>query len=656
MPAVASVRAPRGGFIEFLARELAPTEGRAQAVLRIATACSVTVVIAMVFRIPLPTYMAYIVFLCSKDENSATVTTGVGALLAATLAVVLSLGLSQIDTAEPALRLPAMALVTFLAMYSVRTLALGPITYLAGFVLVMIQSLVDGFPSTEAFTRLTLWLWVVVMVPIAVTIVLNLLFGPASRVLVSRTMRRLLAELEIGLAAGISKEDLARWREIAVPLLTKVGGAATQGLTRPAISKSTVERLLEAFTVLEVLPVEVNGDTQLRLAKIVHACRDALDARPGDVSGPSLQPSDLTLHPDSDPPAIVALQDALVRLYESFHRAEPSPQEAAPVVHKQMLAPDAFSNPAHWQFALKTTLAVMVVYITYTLLNWPTLRTSIVTCFFVALGSLGETVNKLTLRISGAIIGGLIAGICIVWVLPHMTDIGQLCALIAVVSAGAGWIATSSERLSYGGMQMAFAFFLGVLQDYAPATDLTALRDRVVGILLGNVVMTAVFSVLWPESARTRLRTSLQEALRAIGALLQSPTNTATSRVRVQQALLQSEHYREISNFELQMLPDPVQGAQDESVLEGIRRIAGTAFVVTSDALVSVSNTALLSHFGDWAQRAAEALGLRHSLPPLSADDPAVIEAPVSEPQIINARLAAEQLRSEIQHVATTTT
>jgi multidrug resistance protein MdtO len=165
-------------------------------------------------------------------------------------------------------------------------------------------------------------------------------------------------------------------------------------------------------------------------------------------------------------------------------------------------------------------------------------------------------------------------------------------------------------------MQIAFAFFLGVLQDYAPATDLSAMRDRVLGILLGNVVMTAVFSVLWPESARTRLRTSLQEALLAIGALLQSPAITPPSRVRVQQALVQSEHYREISDFELQMLPDPVPGARDESVLKDIRRIAGEAFVATSDALV---------------------------------------HAPDSEPRIFNARLAAEQLRSEIQHVAATT-
>jgi multidrug resistance protein MdtO len=87
--------------------------------------------------------------------------------------------------------------------------------------------------------------------------------------------------------------------------------------------------------------------------------------------------------------------------------------------------------------------------------------------------------------------------------LPHFTDIGQLCALTAVVALFAGWVTTRSERLSYAGIQIALAFLMGLLQTYSPANDLTVLRDRVVGILLGNVVMTLGFSGLWPESAIT---------------------------------------------------------------------------------------------------------------------------------------------------------
>jgi multidrug resistance protein MdtO len=572
----------RSPLIELFARELAPSEGRAQAVLRIATACAITVAIAMVFQIPEPTYMAYIVFLISKDESSATLTAGVGAMLAVTLGALLNLGLLLIDTAEPALRLPAMAFATFIGMYCIRTFALGPVAYLAGFLVVLVQSLVDDIPSPEALTRLALWEWVVVLVPIATIVTLNLAFGPASRVLIERTWRRILRELESGLHSRISRADLTRWREAAVPLLAKLNEAAAQGQSNLPTSPTAVERLLEVLTILEALPEE----------------------RPAGA--------DATL------PAEIALQRALARMYEASKQpARPTAAQAQlqPPKHKQLFVPDAFSNPAYWQFALKTTIAVMVVYITYTLLNYPTMRTSIVTCFFVALGSLGETVHKMTLRVSGAIIGGLLAGVCIVWILPHMTDIGQLCALIAVVAAGAGWIATSSERLSYAGMQIGFAFFLGVLQGYAPATDLSLLRDRVAGILLGNVVITIVFSTLWPESARTRLRTSLVETLRALGDLLKSPETAAQSRLRATQALVQSQHYAELSAFELQMLP--AEANRDTAALEGVRSAAGAAFVATSDAFTNL---------------------------------PAIRRS-----QIETARSATEQLRSEIEHATAKT-
>ncbi len=57
-------------FTRFLARELAPREGRGAAVARISIGCAITVVIAMLFRIPEPAYMAYVVLLVSKDEQS----------------------------------------------------------------------------------------------------------------------------------------------------------------------------------------------------------------------------------------------------------------------------------------------------------------------------------------------------------------------------------------------------------------------------------------------------------------------------------------------------------------------------------------------------------------------------------------------------------
>src|SRR5277367_3980465 len=198
-------------LLELLAAELASRDGRWAAVARIATGSAITVVIAMVFQIPQPTYMAYIVFLISKDEKNATVTSALGGLLAATLGVLVVLGLELIDTAEPALRLPLMAIATFAAMFTARTFALGPISFLAGFVIVLLQSLVDDVPRPEALTRATLWTWVVIFVPVAVTIIVNLLFGQGALAFIDRSVRKILQESETSLANGDYRQSLPEW-------------------------------------------------------------------------------------------------------------------------------------------------------------------------------------------------------------------------------------------------------------------------------------------------------------------------------------------------------------------------------------------------------------------------------------------------------------
>src|ERR1700733_7409750 len=206
-------------LLEVLALELASREGRWAAVARIATGSTITVVIAMVFQIPEPTYMAYIGFLISKDEKSATVTTALGGLAAATVAVLLVLGLELIDTSEPALRLPLMAMATFVAMFTVRTFALGPISFLAGFVIVLLQSVVDDVKNPEALTRLTLWTWVVIFVPVAVTVIVNLVFGQGAVTFMELTVRKVLRELETSIANGDYRKSLPEWRARLLPLL-----------------------------------------------------------------------------------------------------------------------------------------------------------------------------------------------------------------------------------------------------------------------------------------------------------------------------------------------------------------------------------------------------------------------------------------------------
>jgi multidrug resistance protein MdtO len=653
MTALAESQRYRRPLLEVLVVELASREGRWAAVARIATGSAITVVIAMVFQIPQPTYMAYIVFLISKDEKNATVTSALGGLVAVTLAILLVLGLELIDTAEPALRLPLMAMATFAAMFTARTFALGPISFLAGFVIVLLQSLVDDVPSPEALTRATLWTWVVIFVPVAVTVIVNLLFGQGAVAFIDRSVRKVLTGWETSLRNDDYRKSLPEWRAQLLPLL-EIAQHSTKSTTPPVrITVPVIRALLEALVILEALSDNLSDALREELASRLRACRQAIESDVAPAMHESLAPPSQFVGASIEQyPAVMAMRSTLSSLLGAINHAVTSSDETeAHHPPRRLFVADTFSNPAHWQFALKTTMAVMISYAVYTLLDWPGLRTAIVTCFFVALSSLGETVHKLLLRLSGAVIGGLIAGLGIVFVLPHLTDIGQLCLLIAVVSVGAAWVATSSELLSYAGMQIAFAFFLGILQGYAPATDLTVLRDRIAGILLGNIVITIVFSSFWPQSARSGVRAALAEALRAIGEVIRRPRNAEEARMRTVQALVRADHQRTLSLFELRMLPTHVRESLSVPSVANVERLAGAAFVVSTDAISRFAEPGSTARLSDWAESAADNLSRGRPVPASPAPT-AFSLATATEPDARSAQRAIEQLESEVQHVA----
>jgi multidrug resistance protein MdtO len=138
----------------------------------------------------------------------------------------------------------------------------------------------------------------------------------------------------------------------------------------------------------------------------------------------------------------------------------------------------------------------------YVSLDWRNLSTSLTTCVLTALTSIGSSRQKQVLRIAGFLLGGVIAGIgAQIFILPEIDSIAGFTVLFASVTAVAAWIATSSTRLSYAGVQIAFSFYLVHLSDFSIQTDLTVARDRVLGVLLGVTMMWLVFERLFPRSA-----------------------------------------------------------------------------------------------------------------------------------------------------------
>jgi multidrug resistance protein MdtO len=164
----------------------------------------------------------------------------------------------------------------------------------------------------------------------------------------------------------------------------------------------------------------------------------------------------------------------------------------------------------------------MLAYVVYTAIDWPGLSTSIVTCILTALSSIGASRQKQFLRIAGTIVGGFGFGMgAQIFVLPHLDSITGFTVLFALVTAIAAWILTATPRLSYSGLQLALAFYLINLQEFAAQINLDIARDRVVGVLLGLFCMWLVFDRLWVRDALQEMQDAFCRNLQMLAELFE---------------------------------------------------------------------------------------------------------------------------------------
>src|SRR5262249_38015095 len=348
-------------------------------------------------------------------------------------------------------------------------------------------------PPTEALVRFMLWFCLAVVVPVALLIAANLLTGrdPA------RLLQRALAERLATAAAFCAGESGAERRLEAQAFegtaqlrkLHNLAGLFGRGQRRPVWRGSLVDDITRLGLLL-LGWLRVEGNNRNPLVPAAGACRRAERALENWEA------------PDSEPVPITAtgaarpLADAITRTLRSIYEtlaATPgtrSPKEnAAAGSPERLLAADAFSNPDYIHFALKVTLAVMTCYFVMSMTDWAGIHTCIITCFFFALGTVGDTLHKATLRFVGCLIGAGLGLGAILLLMPRMTDLGDLFLLLAPITLLAAWIGYGSERISYAGWQIGLAFYLVVLQGYGPTISMYTARDRTIGILFGNIVI-----------------------------------------------------------------------------------------------------------------------------------------------------------------------
>jgi multidrug resistance protein MdtO len=503
---------------------LAPFPGRLSFAARLALVCALATLVAEIYQTPEPALTAYVVFFVMKPDRAESVIMSIVMLLLITLVIGLTLAIAVPVIDEPLWRVTAMVLLSFCLTFAASASKLKPVAGIVALITAYALDLLGSVPGGEVATRALLYVWLFVGIPAGLCVLVNFLIGPAPRRLAEQALAHRLR-----LAGAMLRGPDERTREEFEECLGEGAGEIPAWLrlagmekTSPARDITALQQAAQSTVVLLAVVDLVMRDPAAALPASVRARLAETVDNMAAIFGKGAYPVDVALAPDTDeaaltPEAAAALAELRMTLSAFTEPPAPDPSEAPAAKPKGgFFLPDAFTNPAHVQYALKTTGSAMFCYFLYLLLDWPGIHTCLITCFIVSLGTAAETAEKQTLRLLGCVVGAAAGTAAIVFLMPNVTSIGGLMGVVFVAALVSGWIAAGSPRISYLGLQLAFAFFLAVIQGTAPAFDMTIARDRAIGILFGDLVVAIVFTQLWPVSITRRIDPAVAALLRAL--------------------------------------------------------------------------------------------------------------------------------------------
>ena len=524
-----SLKRVQNPFIR-LVRLLSPQPGRLELATRLAVICALTVLIVEIYQTPDQALSVYLVFFLNHDNRTVSLITNCALVVLVTVIVgfVLLVAMAAID--DPMWRVVSMTVISIAVLFIASASKLSP---LGGTIALVVAYALDLLGTTplgigEIATRGLLYAWVFVAIPAGISIIVNLLLAPPPRRLAERAIARGL-DLSAAMLNAPDEKVRVQFKEHLRERTSKIQkllGLATLEKTSTPVDIAALKQAADSTTLLmSVIDVmDRNPEAGLTIPLADHLARMLREMSSILRSGgypirigwdpPKTEGAPTPLKAD----VVDAIKEAVV------HFADASSLETRENWSKKgrggFFAVDALTNPDYMRYALKTTAAAMFCYLFYSFLNWPGIHTCFLTCYIVALGTTAESVEKLTLRILGCLVGAAVGYATMIFLIPDFDSIAALIVVVFVGTLAAGYVAAGSPRISYAGFQAAFAFYLCVIQGNAPAFDLTTARDRVIGILLGNVVAYLVFTKLWPVSVGRRIDPAIATLLRWLAILL----------------------------------------------------------------------------------------------------------------------------------------
>ncbi|WP_322996900.1 FUSC family protein [Castellaniella sp.] len=477
-----------------LQAELAPFDGRWSTAWRVAATCTLTVMVFMTYGIPLAAIGCYLVLFLMKPNPAETMLMALGICVLVALIVPVLFGATLLAIEYPVWRMAIIVVLSCFFMFLGAASQVGPAGGIIALVIVFVLTMLGEVPFGEVATRAILYAALMALVPMGVLLGFNGFFGLS----VPGRLRQALAERLDTAAAALDSTDTNARDQILEILRTGDG------------------ELQKMALFIRLFHITPKPQTQA-LTQAITQTRDLLLAVAACAA-----PAHLAQQIRTDAALLRAGQTPALS-YPDILSLAATPSNTSPLSHHGFFAADAWRNPLYVRYALKTTLAALICYWIYTAIQWQDIHTALITCYVGALGTTAETLHKLTLRITGCLIGAALGVASIYFFMPLMDSIGQLMVLVFLVTLLAAWVSTGSERSSYAGVQIGLAFLLTVLQGFGPDVQMDAAFYRVMGILLGNLVMYLVFTRIWSISATAAVRTRLQQVLDSLSPSAQRP-------------------------------------------------------------------------------------------------------------------------------------
>ena len=247
------------------------------------------------------------------------------------------------------------------------------------------------------------------------------------------------------------------------------------------------------------------------------------------------------------------------------------------------------ADPALVRYCLKVGLCTVVGYMIGVLSQREDLFIILVTVITTATPTYGATLNKMYLRITGAVIGGAVSLLVIIVVSPNFDTLPTYMLAAFAVFYAFAYSSLGKARMSFAGKQMGVIFSL-VFVGLSPSVDIYEPLWRIWGVLLGDLVVAIVFFTLWPEYAGNSLLPRLKKVI--VNTLALAPGGSASSS---EQQILKtnSETMRVLTEF-LEIAEDArLEGRSCAVYHDGIVEAAGTLRRI-SNRLSSIASARVL--------------------------------------------------------------